>query len=111
MNFEDQMSIEDLRREVREQWDQHRQFMHDLAELPDVPDYLTLRHLAHFGGGFPDMWEIGKAEQREHRGKVPYKTEYEIAQGLWSLIRNALRAHAATLAEEKEGAQQKGECA
>ena len=33
-----------------------------------------------------DCWEIGKSHQRTFRDKIPFKTEYEVSAGLWSLI-------------------------
>lgn len=96
--IEDRMSIEELRREVRRCWDTQHTFFDALSELPDVPPHAVLRFLADYRGGFPHMWEIGKIEQRDHPwGVVPAKTEYEIAQGLWSIIRDALRAHASAI--------------
>lgn len=96
MNIEDRMEAPELRRQLREAWDQHYALMEALSELPDVPSHEVLRALADYRVGFPDMWEIGITEQRQHPwGVVPAKTEYEIAQGLWSIIRDALRAHKA----------------
>ncbi len=98
MSIEDRMEAPELRRELRRAWDQHYALMEALSELPDVPSHEALRALVDYRGGFPDMWGIGKREQRQHPwGTVPAKTEYEIAQGLWSIIRDALRAHRASL--------------
>ncbi len=103
MKIEDHMTVEELRSELCFAWDQHQELMGALSELPDVPSHLVLRALADFRGGFPDMWELGKAEQRNHGWQVvPAKTEYEIAQGLWSIIRDALRAHKASLVNPGE---------
>jgi len=93
--YENTLSIDELRKEVRHCWNMQRAFTEALAELPDVPDHLALRLLVDVRGGFPEMWEIGKNEQRKHPwGTVPSKTEYEIAQGFWSIIRDAFRARA-----------------
>jgi len=95
--IEERMEAPELRRELRFAWDQLHELVDALSELPDVPSHLALRALADYRGGFPDFWEIGKKEQRQHPwGTVPAKTEYEIAQGLWSIIRDALRAHKAS---------------
>lgn len=101
--IEYRMTEDQLRQALRQAWDQHYAFMEALSELPDVPSHEALRVLVDYRGGFPDMWEIGKTEQRQHAwGMVPSKTEYEIAQGLWSIIRDALRAHKASLASKSK---------
>lgn len=97
--YENTFSLERLRKEVRLCWDMQSAFCDAISELPDVPDHLALKFMTDIRGGFPEMWEIGKKEQREQPyGTVPSKTEYEIAQGYWSVIRDAFRALAALTA-------------
>jgi hypothetical protein len=98
MQIEDEMEAPELRRELRIAWDRQFALRDAIRDLPDVPGHEALRALVDLGGSFPDMWEIGKTEQMKHPwGAVPAKTEYEIAQGLWVIIRDALRAHKASL--------------
>jgi hypothetical protein len=42
-----------------------------------------------------DLWKMGKRLQHEHDG-IPGKTEFEVAAGLWSLVRNEIIAQRAS---------------
>jgi hypothetical protein len=89
--YEDTLSPEQLRREVRELWDREAAFERDLNDLPEVPSMETLRLLSCAGMGThnPDCYWVGKQIQRftEAGKSIPWKTEYECAAGLWALIR------------------------
>ena len=37
-----------------------------------------------------DFWDIGKRLQRQNSGKIPFKTEYEVAAGYWYWLRGEL---------------------
>ncbi len=96
-NYEDTLTIDELRREVRTLWDRELALNMDLLNLPEVPSIETMRALTHAAMGMcdPDVKPIGCALQRDHKS-IPYKTEYECAAGLWSLLR------AGVLAAKKE---------
>lgn len=92
--YEYTLSLQELREEVRELWNQHHAFSRDLRNLPPVPSGEVMRMLSSPAMNIhdPDCWEIGKRMQRDpaFRGMIPYKTEYESACGLWSIIRAGL---------------------
>jgi hypothetical protein len=92
-NYEDALSIDELRREVRILWDRELALNMDLLNLPEVPSVETLRALTHAAMSIrdPDVKSIGVALQKAHKG-VPYKTEFECAAGLWSLLRSGMIA-------------------
>lgn len=95
--YENTLSIEQLRQEVRKLWDEQQAFNQALIDLPEVPPIDALGMLASVSmnlsmnlKGFDlDLQGIGKALQRSHEG-VPFQCEYETAAGLWSIIRQAL---------------------
>ena len=67
----------------------------DLDALPVVPSRDTLHALStvamntHIKG--VDLWNIGKRLQAKHDG-IPWKTECEVAAGLWHVVRNEIIA-------------------
>lgn len=109
MNVEDSMTIEELRREVRRLWDTQHAFDDALRNLPEYPSTEALRVLkeAALGSVHSDLSEVGNALKRKwydehkpgpeesfaawyHSCPIPSKTEYEIAAGMWVVIRAAL---------------------
>ena len=89
--YENTLSTEQLRREVRRSLDLERDLRRALKELPEVPPYRVLLFLSS-AGRFPQDWEQGKRMQMERRDNaIPYKTECEIGAGLWYRIREALK--------------------
>ena len=91
--YENTFSLEDLRKEVRRQWDARNALVRALRDLPEVPDWRVQRLL-----GMADTNEdanIGKRLQREHGfDLIAPKFEYEIGAGLWHRIREGLIASA-----------------
>lgn len=104
--LENTMSIDELRREVRNLWNRELALNHDLRDLPAVPSFETMRAIcnAAMGTRQPDVFEMGKLLQREHSGLVPHKAEYECATGLWSLMRAGILAARTAPANEAVGA-------
>jgi hypothetical protein len=102
--YENTLTLEELRLEVRRCWNAQHELSIALKDLPEMPGHAAMRLIDDYPhGAWPRVWELGKAEQRRlvggHGGKldfskhaVPYKTEYEIAAGVWSIIRDSLRA-------------------
>jgi hypothetical protein len=89
------MGADQLRRELVIELEKSIALSEALLELPEVPPIEALMALAHAGMNThdPDTMAIGKALQRQvGSGAIPYKTEYEAAAGLWSIIRAALVA-------------------
>lgn len=89
--YENTLSLEALRREVREGWDTEGALVKALRDLPEVPPYDVLLLLSR-AAKYPDDWEIGARLQRQERKPIPYKTECELGAGLWWRIRKALTA-------------------
>lgn len=92
MAVEDEMGVDELRKELRVEWDQRFAFCRALKDLPEIPDYNVQRFIVGLRGvtKFPEDWSRGKTLQQEHRGTVPHKTEYELAVGFWSRLRKGL---------------------
>jgi hypothetical protein len=93
--YENTLSVERLRVEVRECWDENNAFFRDLVDLPEVPSHETLRFLSDAGMKlpWPETINIGKELQSKHPwGSVPAKTERECAAGLWVMIREGILA-------------------
>ena len=102
LNYEDQLTKHELKKEVRRLWDAQHALDRALIGLPEVPPIEVLRLLVHGAMNtgkkkLPrDLWEIGKKIQEKHNSvtgsetPIPFRTEYECAAGLWHLIRAAL---------------------
>lgn len=107
--YENTLSVEQLRSEVRQLWDRAHAFRDDINTLPEVPSIETLWHLQGAASGLPfrETWEIGKQLQQEQPyGAVPWKTELECAAGLWVMIREGILAsqHLARAQGERDDA-------
>ena len=91
--YENTMSIEALRLEIRELWDSSHAFADDLRKLPEIPSQETMRHLTDAAMAIPGdaLWQIGKRLQRAGHD-VPFVSECERAAGLWTVLRNGLLA-------------------
>ena len=90
--YENTLSIEELRREVRFEWDQKNALVKALRDLPEVPPVIVL-HLLSRSGKWPDDNSLGKQLQRKHGlDAVPPKSEYESGAGVWFRIRRGLLA-------------------
>ena len=90
------LSLDQLRQELRRSFDESIALNQALLDLPAVPDAPALRAIQHaaMNTRLPkhmDLWQRGKTLQKEHGG-IPFKTEYECAAGLWSILRDAVLA-------------------
>jgi hypothetical protein len=89
--YENTFSVDDLRKEVRRQWDARNALVKALKELPEVPDWRVLKLLSH-AATFPEDAMMGKSMQRQFGfDAVAPKTEYEMGAGLWKRIRDGLQ--------------------
>ena len=80
--YENTFSLDDLRKEVRRQWDTRNALVKALRELPEVPDWRVLKLLSH-AAKFPEDGEIGKSMQRTHGfDAIAPRVEYEMGAGL-----------------------------
>ena len=94
--YENTMSIEQLRQEVRRCWNLEGAMIKALRDLPEVPPYDVLIHLSS-AARWPEDNNVGKRMQHELRkpnepSPIPYKSECESGVGLWSLIRAGIIA-------------------
>lgn len=88
--YENTLSLEELRREIRFEWNQKHALIKALRDLPEVPPVIVQRLLSS-AAKWPDDNNIGKRLQREHGSEaIPYKSEYESGAGLWHRIRRGL---------------------
>lgn len=93
--IEHRMSIEDLRTEVRQLWNEQVALADALNSLPETLSDDALMALIHATsiGHHMNLWQAGKAEQnRLGLSVVGPNSETETAYGLWSVIRPALLA-------------------
>ena len=88
---ENQMTIEELRREVRLHWDTQWALITTLRELPEIPPYEIMILLSE-AAKYPDDHNIGKRIQREKPGSVFPKSEAEGGMGIYYRIRQGLLA-------------------
>lgn len=104
--YENSLSIERLRSEVRMLWNREAAFRDDISALPEVPSHETLWHLVDAARAlpWPATWEVGKELQASHPwGTVPAKTELECSAGLWVMIREGIMARQAAQGIVTEG--------
>lgn len=93
--YENRLSLEELRREVRRAWNEERALRDALVDLPDIPPREVLWRLSSAAMNIHnlDCLAIGKREQwKRSLDEIPPKCELEAAAGLWVIIRDALRA-------------------
>lgn len=101
--YENTLSLEELRREVRQRWDTEHDLVRALRDLPEVPSWRVQRLLSR-AAKYPEDWERGKKLQRQHgSGAITYKTEYEMGAGLWARIREGLDAALSNTREKDNG--------
>lgn len=89
--YENTLTIEELRRELRRELDDKHAFWEALREAPDMPPPRVLLYLSH-AARWPEDNNIGRGYQIENPGTVPYKSECEGGAGVWIRIRDGLRA-------------------
>ncbi len=89
--YENTLSVDELRREVRRGWDEQAELVKALRDLPEVPSYRVLLMLSR-AAKWPEDGNRGKRMQGSGVKGIPYKTEAEMGAGLWSLIRAGIQA-------------------
>lgn len=84
--YENTLSVEELRRELRYYLDIHYGILHALRDLPEMPPPFVLLHLGTVAK-WPEDSARGKAIQRRLGSEaIPYKSECECGAGLWDRI-------------------------
>lgn len=88
--YENTLTLEELRREVRYEWDVKNALVRALRELPEVPPVAVLLYLSR-AAKWPEDNSLGKQLQRKVGSAViPFKSECEGGAGLWTRIRSGL---------------------
>lgn len=88
--YENTLTLEELRKEIRREWDTKHALVKALKELPEVPDWRVLKLLSR-AAVFPDDANVGKTMQREHGLEaIAPRVESEMGAGLWKRIRDGL---------------------
>ena len=90
--YENTLSLEELRREVRQLWDREHALTKALRELPEVPHW-RVQYLLSSAAKWPDDHEVGKRMQREFGlDAIAPRSEPEGGVGLWHHIRAGVLA-------------------
>jgi|SRR6185369_9806398 len=88
--YENKLSIEELRREVRELWDLQMDIVEAIRDVPEVAPPWVLMFLSR-AAKWPEDNRLGKLMQQKHRLEViPPKSECEGGAGVWYRIRKGL---------------------
>lgn len=88
--YENTLSIEQLRSELRYYLDAHYGILYALRDAPELPPPFVLLHLGKVAK-WPEDSKRGKELQRQHGlDAIPPKSECECGAGLWDRIRRGL---------------------
>lgn len=89
--YEDTLSAEELRREVRQCWDLEHALASALRDMPEMPPPWVLLFLDR-AAKWPEDHDLGKTLQREMGlAVIPPKSECEGGAGVWHRIRQGLK--------------------
>lgn len=90
--YENTLSIDEWRREVRECWDREHAIVTALLDLPEMAPPRILLFLSK-ASEWPADFNLGKELQHKLGSEtVPYKTECETGPGMWFRMRQAMMA-------------------
>lgn len=88
--YENTLSIEELRREVRECWDREHAIVKALRDLPEVAPPWILLFFSR-AAAWPEDNSLGKLLQRKLGSEtIPFKSECEGGAGIWYRIRQGM---------------------
>jgi hypothetical protein len=91
-SYEDSLSIDELRREVRECWDREAAIIKALKDVPEMAPPWILLFLSR-AAKWPEDSNLGKQLQRKlDLSAIPPKSECECGAGVWYRIRQGLLA-------------------
>lgn len=83
------MGVDELRRELRQAWDDHYALLDALRDLPEIPSSRVLHILSH-AAKWPEDHNAGKIIQREvGLNAIPPVSECEGGAGVWQRLRAA----------------------
>ncbi len=90
--YENQLTIEELRREVRECWDREHAIIEALRGLPEMAPPWILLFFSR-ASKWPEDSNLGKMLQRKMTlDAIPPKSECETGAGVWYRIRKGMMA-------------------
>lgn len=90
--YENTLSIEELRREIRECWDREHAIVAALRDLPEMSPPWILLFFSR-AAKWPEDNNVGRLLQRKlGSSAVPYKSECEGGAGIWYRIRQGMIA-------------------
>lgn len=90
--YENTLSIEELRREVRECWDREHEIANALRDLPEMPPPWILLFFDR-ASKWPEDNQLGKKLQiKLGLDAIPPKSECETGAGVWYRIRQGMLA-------------------
>lgn len=90
--YENTLSIEQLRREVRECWDRENALIKAIRGAEEMPAPWILKWLGR-AAKWPEDNSLGKMLQRKlSSDAIPFKSECEGGAGVWYRIRQGLLA-------------------
>jgi hypothetical protein len=88
--YENKLSIEELRREVRECWEREQAIVGALRDLPEMPPPWILLFFSQ-ASKWPEDSNLGKLLQRKLTLEaIPPKSECETGAGVWYRIRQGM---------------------
>ena len=88
--YENKLTIDELRREVRECWDLQQAIVNALRDAPEVPPPWVLMFLDRASDWSKDK-PLGDLMQRKYGlDAIPPKSECESGAGVWYRIRQGL---------------------
>lgn len=88
--YENTLSVEELRREVRECWDREHAIADALRDLPEMAPPWILLFFSR-ASQWPDDSDLGKKLQRRLGwNAIPPKSECETGAGVWYRIRQGM---------------------
>lgn len=88
--YENTLTIDELRREVRECWDREQAIINALRELPEMAPPWILLFFSR-ASKWPEDSNLGKLLQRKLRlAAIPPKSECETGAGVWYRIRQGM---------------------
>lgn len=94
--YENTLSLDELRRELRHALDVKYGILHALRDAPEMPPPFVLLHLGTMAK-WPEDSDRGKELQRKYGSDViPFKSECECGAGLWDRIRSGLVGNSVT---------------
>jgi len=90
--YENKLSIEELRKELRYALDVQYGILNAIRDIPEMPPPFVLLHLGSSASKYPEDKDKGKELQRKYGLEIiPPKSECEWGAGVWYRMLNGLK--------------------